>query len=721
MTVAAGAVVSSTVASPGGGGPASCSDALCGVTDPFDRVEPIGLGRSPSGWDWVITDGSYAGDQVAGASVDGSAAVLDLAQAGPGGFAVTAELPAPVIAWPEASVRVRLVGIILTNASFTEDAIRLDFGGLALVDLQYINDAPFGGSVRLSSGGGSTVSVAKNDWTIDWYTVRLTNDGTTMSLYLWRDGDPVPTVPILTCPTDATDLYGTIAVRAELSPESLHILAYVDDLDVRGINRCTAVQFETFGRPAQVGWGRATPSDLLWVEVTSGIGPPAGGVGPMAQVRGTTGATSGSLILSSTNVGNDSGTLTEKIVGPQDQWALDKMTAARATFHVGDTARTRTWAFNFGELRVSWSAASDALVLAAKGSFASFPLPASFFDGLTDRVELHGAWDGATWRVNVWDSTLPEPAGFAYEVAAGGSTSSVDLEVSVGGFGGAPSGIGGGQLVVSQMDFDYLGKPCYLGPCGEAAHRFDDFGRVHDLGNPPFTLGVASSGYAYGTPPFGGGGGPTGLIGTDGSVFYVHQHWNFNQHAAGRHDGTDPWDADQFTLRVRFRTTAAPDSATGVNATIIVGIGSTGIGIVLDERPWDPVTSVGGHIERSSSAFSMPGTAAYGKGDWAPDTWYVAELLYDNVGLRVKLRVYADGTTPPAWQIDIPGAGTRLDTADLGLLVDTATSSDAAWRVELDYIDVDNGAPCSEPVPPDVPGAPETVPAVVVTGSAVVG
>lgn len=184
-----------------------------------------------------------------------------------------------------------------------------------------------------------------------------------------------------------------------------------------------------------------------------------------------------------------------------------------------------------------------------------------------------------------------------------------------------------------------------LGSCAdsETTTIFDTFDRtvtVTTFG----PIGTSTDGHAYAWNSSSG----FSSYGCDGSVFFLSAsagNGNVVLHANSNSD--DPWSPDDFTMTWRFRTT----TVTTGDQHMEVLIGSTqGPLVQISSSAYDSDAGTGGFIQLDDGGTKLA------KSDWVASTWYIAEYSHDASTGDKKMRVYADGDTPPDWQITGTGA-----------------------------------------------------------------
>lgn len=261
-----GATVTTTPGTPGE--PGICD---CGITDTFTR-SGSGWGMADNGNSWTpFSSGTTS------ASTDGSRAAVVNTTAG-SNHSETLVVTTPPADWD---------GLF----SFWVDAVPNGTTGT----LVYVDLYDPGGTwqaeldIMVSSGGPSATYqgevwfwyyqdtyTAKVDWVANTeYKVRIHRDyaGTTWAARVWKASEAEPTGWLATQILDN----GGVATTGKWEM-GVHVYGaggggrttYFDNLDITGVDRCSAVQFDDFNRTvAAGGWGIST-SGLAWTTPTYG-------------------------------------------------------------------------------------------------------------------------------------------------------------------------------------------------------------------------------------------------------------------------------------------------------------------------------------------------------------------------------------------------------------------------------------------------------------------
>jgi hypothetical protein len=234
---------------------------------------------------------------------------------------------------------------------------------------------------------------------------------------------------------------------------------YLDSIDITGVNRCTAVQFDDFNRTVASGWGTATPSGYTWT--MSGSGGTAGVNGASAYLTSTTG---------------NSRTFHADGAGPWSEPAWTLTTRFAMTHDVSA---------NYGQLDMYASAPGpygteyinfSLAIINGGGSVQIGPDTAGV--GQYTKVAKND-WSDTSWylvkmevsatsqKIKVWKEVDPEPGTWLAEVVRSPSTPSdihgiTDMSL-FDTFFVYETLDNAGSVYIDSIDFDYAGRPCYPG------------------------------------------------------------------------------------------------------------------------------------------------------------------------------------------------------------------------------------------------------------------
>lgn len=274
--------------------PQRCSPLACGITDSFDRTESL-TSHTTSG----STTGQYAGIadcllpwdvtlfESSSIELDGVALLASTFPTG-GVASGTVRLILPVLAQLNASdksfffsfdalppgssdpTRSNLLQVDFA-VSIAETFARVSIDGPASPD----DDRSYISLV----GTSSSTPIPRTFWVAGTtYTYTLTQGAVTLATISGGPGGPFVV-------QDATDPI-TIIDRPTLIFRRLHdspivgdpaITVRADALTIAEVTRCTAVQFDDFGRTVVSGWGASTPSGYTWTtDGTTSVSPWAG-------------------------------------------------------------------------------------------------------------------------------------------------------------------------------------------------------------------------------------------------------------------------------------------------------------------------------------------------------------------------------------------------------------------------------------------------------------
>ena len=298
------------------------SECECGITDTFTRTVASGWGgveASPSGDPYYV-----AQDYDASSYVDGSVAVLhhdgdstNLASSwgdstcmaligASSGYAPSAffdNLQGPYTATWRFKFDIIPDGYNDTVLGITNLYFRVGFEtGFSNASewtsvrgyIQVSSDATYGCIALEDNVGGYFPwpnKTVKTNWVANvWYRMRFEKDlnPTAIRFKVWKESDTEPAWDFDIAPTSSPGLevalpdpydYLTLYTgdvrrlwdSRSGSPNPIPLNVEFDDLDITGVTRCTAVQFDDFERTVTNGWGVATPSSKVWFGLGPGI------------------------------------------------------------------------------------------------------------------------------------------------------------------------------------------------------------------------------------------------------------------------------------------------------------------------------------------------------------------------------------------------------------------------------------------------------------------
>lgn len=267
-------------------GPPTCTDAVCGITDGFERTESGTWDVATCQVPW-FTDPFQTGGTI---SVDGNAGIIFLDDptqprhmllGGTGAFLTEEPVDLSV-----KTMRFQLPDYVSAlNNAYNLRWSPTDHPGLTIgpnIGIGFI-DAGITTNSYISYGvfGGGDVAIPKTFWssssTYTW-TVAKTVSGMTQSI---TDGTNTYTLTHGSAPTLAQcsiffDIVGSS------SPD---ITLRITEIIIPEITRCTAVQFENFYRTSGPDdWGNSTPSGHVWSDSDTGPISVSYGAGLMSIV-----------------------------------------------------------------------------------------------------------------------------------------------------------------------------------------------------------------------------------------------------------------------------------------------------------------------------------------------------------------------------------------------------------------------------------------------------
>lgn len=473
--------------------PVSTTCVGCGVTDAFDRVLDVGWGTSDAGLVWE--DSGSGG----GSSVDGVGHLWVSSQSYPN-QAYQYETLTGDFTHGTMTFNLTVIGEGAPTGTASQSVWWWLIGPGYMPSFGYRREA--GGDVLyLTTSDQAPVYAASTPFHLVVGTKYHVNwqvePGVAQRLKVWTGSDE-PTEwtlvddvsGVVTSSTYATWQIGCgnfgggsgNSTNGEISVE-------VDNLDIPGVNRCSAIQFDDFNRVVANGWGLAT-NGVPW-SISNG---PANAF----SVDGNTGyitKPSGTPASRYDIYWNDN----EYADAPWWSWSTWSGSGQVPTFsftaHIGfravsaiPTTGTLYIAFVIGGLNIEAWVANN-----ATGSIRCLGEEAFKSDWVSGQLyEFVITYDVATtlWTVTMGDLTLAPIGGW------GVGDSILGVIVINDGTGA------NGTVAVDYIEFDYDGKPCYGPSCGPTAGTYgmiDDFNRTAG----PDAWGTTSSGTAtwYGMDP----------------------------------------------------------------------------------------------------------------------------------------------------------------------------------------------------------------------------
>jgi hypothetical protein len=411
-------------------------ECVCGITDTFTRTVAGGWGTSDSGLVWDSTYGAL--------SVDGARGV----NAVPG--SASSAFITPGVAFSDVAISAQISS---AGAGRTVYLLLDIYGGSSFVEVDFDS----GGGLLLYDGNNLTGVSTSLAWGPATETrMRLVVTGNTVDAYVWQASGTQPSVPTLTLDGEVGFEYGQ-SYDIWVGAYGGTYTAYFDNFEISGVTRCTAVQLDDFNRTVTAG---ATPV----------LGPSTSGHSYTyfgGNSLGTVGIADGYLRITSGSSGAFKGfTLGDGYLLP-----------------AGPDGAIDRFRFSFRTSYVSAAQGDDTFeVLLSGGIGLEVDLDFSVSNG---SVNVHGPGAVApesgsmsmTWSLNSWyvfDAVLDENFDWRIKVyrVADGVPNDYDLSAE----GGAPGG-GGAEVSFSYafwdnssghtfdldyIEFDYVGKPCYI-------------------------------------------------------------------------------------------------------------------------------------------------------------------------------------------------------------------------------------------------------------------
>ena len=238
-------------------------ECVCGITDPFTRTVASGWGTSDAGIDWVTAVGL---DCLA--SVDGTRAVSFMTADGTG--ILTADL-----SWATTGADAFLFAGIQFQVSadptlhgytlnLEPDTAHSDYK----VVLGYFDygDGPVQQWFLYDAAGVHDIGQPPPFNIFSPFNIRMESSATYFRVKGWASSSAEPGAwSWESSNPDSTYVGGDLEWFARnFDSGGTEFTLYLDSLDITGVNRCSAVQFDDFNRTVASGWGTATPSGLVW-------------------------------------------------------------------------------------------------------------------------------------------------------------------------------------------------------------------------------------------------------------------------------------------------------------------------------------------------------------------------------------------------------------------------------------------------------------------------
>lgn len=273
------------------------------------------------------------------------------------------------------------------------------------------------------------------------YTLTLLDDGvgTTITIGVGTGVDYSHTSATYTGDTIQNPQLGLTSNTIGGSSTAQYVVT-IDDLDIPEITRCSNFEYDTFGRTTASGWGNAS-SGPAWDAYLDG-------------------AASGTMSVTYGQGNMDLGALTNGNAETPDAGPWNATDGFVGSFRFQTSA--------LGTVFIDVSDQGGNFEFTAKTSNSSgFVEMASTGDSTVSKTD----WVASTWyavkyeyrpsgvaRAKVWELDSIEPLGWTVSTTAYPDTISAKLRfVGINGSGGSVS------IDWAAIDFDYTGKPCYLG------------------------------------------------------------------------------------------------------------------------------------------------------------------------------------------------------------------------------------------------------------------
>lgn len=506
---------------------------------------------------------------------------------------------------------------------------------------------------RIQVTGGTATSIPDGWWSsLTDYSVTITYgpSGTTASVTDGTTTYSATSTSVLSLINDPYITQNRIVNIISGTHADLHFL--YGDLNVVGVNRCTAVQFDNFERTVASDWGTATPSGFVW--------------SPTGISGGNAASTDGSNGIISWVSGSPTMTVSDA-TGPwsQPSWTM------QVRFKTGTWTPAPGGSDGYARM-IFKITPSNRTILFAPGSNGVLSEPQGFVQ-LDGNASIAFPWETDTWYLAKWEYTIATgDAKVKVWQESGTEPDWLDSTPTWGPGDDPPTAFVVGGLTMNagfptpyvmpyaSIDFDYDGRPCYY-DC--VSFLFDDFNRSESPG-----WGDASSGPTWVTD-----GSSNGLI-------EVSSGYGILQNGASSttniiNSTLDLSTQDAFTVTIKL---AGDDSLIDVGFIF----GGVGFGWHRNNTGVAPYLRIN-NLGQVTAAFS--GTF------WGS----LADAAYMQLAVNggtASLTLWDENATQPAPQLVKTGIDRSAATSEIeASMISLSTTSVGVVSVFVDWIEVSYG------------------------------
>lgn len=403
----------------------------CGITDSLNRTVDGDWGMSDALIPWTFVFGA------SGADVDGQVGILTDTVAIGG---IRAQLLSSLIP-QDASLAIQFMFPTSIDGFLDLNV----YDGNAIQTIAGYNPNSGGFWYLGSEDNPSPTSGVSFSPTVGvWYNAKLARDyGVGVQTKVWAVGDTEPAWTTQAAPSTDNPVSPRLNVSVFNNGSSFPVK--FDNLDILGVNRCTAVQFENFDRMVSGSWGTATPSGYTWGTSGSAIFDVSSGLGMVA-------------------VTDHSFPDARAVIDGAGPWSSGFLMTTQ--FTVTDSNDWQSPDFFMGAVSVGhydssvnlYKGGTGTMSVGGANSNGSVSVPGGLIDGATynlkhdfHRFDSHvraKVWEVGTtepdWQIDFDDGAIPFPPD-RYSILIHAGTTSVNA-------------------VFHYIDFDYEGRPCYCAP-----------------------------------------------------------------------------------------------------------------------------------------------------------------------------------------------------------------------------------------------------------------
>lgn len=599
---------------PGGGGPTTttqdgggggCDAEVCGITDAYQRVTS-GLGVSDAGITYT-----YSGNSFGSWAVDGTRAIHEYAPFSASFLQWTAEAALSLPRQPN-SFRVDFELSAMPDHLHGYHFLRInseDAGGGGDITL---NDSTNNVGIYVVGGaGGATFVPAGFSFIGQRVSLRAEFTAAAIRVRVWPYGDPEPSSWTHTRtafgPPPAEIEFAHWQILNDASTTSYRTALYLYELDIDGVDRCGAVQYDDFNR-----------------SVTSSLGSNLSDSPYINQfVSGTWGVDGSSAYVGSTGASG--------VIG---QWNYDNVPFDNKDFVMTSRIKLDTLPNNVSGASVWHYRTEDSVtgdyvwaeVTVAYGVPAHIRLSYSVgpnTDGIQDDIPFTaGTWYLIKWDtqngMKIWAEGTSEPSTWHVLVQPVHHRDRLYLTMQ-----------SRFKASIDYIDFSYADRPCY--PCEAGWNSFDNFNRSVSGG-----WGTAAP---YGSPWTIISNSPPAVGVSDGAGYLTYSASPSNTGAGILMKILPgPWGNTGITdCVIAFRTSGV--ETTEASTLLIQWVASNG--------------SSGGqaifYISTTVGSVGQGGGGSVAKNDWVANTTYLARFRRDTsiTGNPTHVRVWVKGTPEP--------------------------------------------------------------------------